>query len=232
MENSPKDRHSKAHAPVLVTDPDELAALEAKNGLRQFDVATSIIDEFINTDRPFKLRPSMVLQLHRVALEGISSFAGNYRPSSVEINGSDHEPINAHLVPEYLEELCDYVNDHWTDATAIHLSAYVMWRLNWIHPFDDGNGRTSRTVSYLILCVSAGFQLPGSNTIPEQIAVDKNPYYTALESADSHYKKDGSICLNELEDLLGTLLANQLLGVLNSAKRNVGDETSSAPKFH
>jgi hypothetical protein len=35
------------------------------------------------------------------------------------------------------------------DATAIHLAAYLMWRLNWIHPFADGNGRTARMTSYV-----------------------------------------------------------------------------------
>jgi len=232
MTDGPEDRHSKAHAPVLITDPDELAALEAKNGLCQFDVATSLIDEYINTNRPFKLRPSMILQLHRVALDGISSFAGNYRPAGVEIEGSDHEPIGAYQVPEYLEEMCDYVNDHWGESSPIHLAAYVMWRLNWIHPFDDGNGRTSRTVSYLVLCICTGFQLPGSNTIPEQIATNKNPYYKALEVADGHYKIDESVILGELEDFLEGLLANQLVGVYNSAKGSSEQDGSVVPKFH
>ncbi|MBL8221394.1 MAG: Fic family protein, partial [Bryobacterales bacterium] len=30
----------------------------------------------------------------------------------------------------------------------------VMWRLNWIHPFFGGNGRTARSASYLVLCAS------------------------------------------------------------------------------
>ena len=30
-------------------------------------------------------------------------------------------------------------NDNWDDSTPVHLASYVMWRLNWIHPFTDGN---------------------------------------------------------------------------------------------
>jgi Fic family protein len=52
--------------------------------------------------------------------------------------------------------MCDYVNDQWSVRTALHLAAYVMWRLNWIHPFTDGNGRTSRISSYVILTIKAG----------------------------------------------------------------------------
>lgn len=232
MADESGERHSKAHAPVLITDPDELAALEARNGLRQFDVTRQLIDEFLNTERPFRIRTSTLLQLHRVALEGISEFAGNFRPAGVEIEGSEHEPVGAHLVPEYVEELCDYINDNWETASPIHLASYVMWRLNWIHPFDDGNGRTSRALSYLVLCVTAKMQLPGSNTIPEQISNNKKPYYDALEAADAHFKNGGSINLSVLEAYLEALLANQLVNVYNAAKGNAGNNTQAAPKFH
>jgi hypothetical protein len=108
----------------------------------------------------FKLRPSLILGLQREALAGISSYAGNYRPGGVAIEGSKHEPVGAHLVPELVEEMCDYVNEHWEESTPIHLAAYLMWRLNWIHPFADGNGRTSRIISYVVLSIRAGAILP------------------------------------------------------------------------
>lgn len=69
----------------------------------------------------------------------------------MEIKGSQHVPPDAWQVPQLVEELCDYVNDNWDAATALHLAAYVMWRLNWVHPLADGNGRTARAISYLVL---------------------------------------------------------------------------------
>ena len=48
------------------------------------------------------------------------------------------------MVAELVEDMCDYVNENWEAKSAIHLAAYIMWRLNWIHPFADGNGRLSR----------------------------------------------------------------------------------------
>lgn len=213
---SPEDRHSQAFEAELISDPDEKARQEAKNGLRQFDTAIEQIEYSLHPERPFKLRPSAIIGLNRVALEGIERLAGVYRPAGIEIVGSKHTPPEAHLVPELVEELCDYVNANW-DRTPIHLASYVMWRLNWIHPFVDGNGRTTRTVSFVVLCVRLGYRVPGSPTIPEQIARNKDPYYTALEVADAAFENDRKIDVSAMETLLEKLLAKQLASVLRDA---------------
>jgi hypothetical protein len=71
-------------------------------------------------------------------------------------------------------------------------------------------------LSYLLLCARLGYRLPGKNTIPEQIATDKTPYYKALEAADGEWvgKK---VDLSVLEKLLADLLANQLVSVHEQA---------------
>lgn len=125
------------------------------------------------------------------------------------------------MVPEMIEEMCDYVNSSWNEKSPIHLSAYVMWRLNWIHPFTDGNGRTSRAASYLILCLKTGYLLPGKLTIPEQISQERSPYYKALEAADDRLRKSNLIDLSEMEKLLSTLLARQLYQVLKDAASDI-----------
>lgn len=208
-----EDRHSRAFEAELVTDPDEKARLEARNSLRQFDKVVELVEYWTAADHPpFRLRPSIILTLHRVALQGLTAFAGNWRPAGIQIEGSKHQPVDAFLVPEKIEELCDYVHENW-NRSPIHLAAYALWRMNWIHPFTDGNGRTARAVSYLILSVKLGYRLPGTRTIPEKIAADKTPYYRALEAADA-----GD--LRPLEDLLSTLLAKQLLDVHAAAIAN------------
>jgi Fic family protein len=217
MDDEDPDRHSVPSSADVIADPDERARREARNGLRQFDAVTEIVDSWIaKSDRKFKLRPSTILHLHRVALEGISAHAGNYRPAGVEIRGSEHRPVGAHLVPELVEDLCDYVNENWSAKSPIHIAAYAMWRLNWIHPFVDGNGRTARALSYLVLCLRLGYRLPGTKTIPDQIATNKTPYYTGLESADAS-EKAGLLDLSKLEDLLGNMLAAQLAHVHEQA---------------
>jgi Fic family protein len=212
------DRHSHAFEPELVADPDQKAAREARNGLRQFDQVIELVEYFQDPARPFKLRSSHLLTLHREALDGISNYAGNFRPAGIAIGGSKHQPVGAHQVPEAVEALCDYINENWNAKSAIHLAAYCLWRLNWIHPFTDGNGRTSRALSFMILCIWLGYRVPGTNTIPAQISADKTPYYKALEAADSAWR-EGKIDLSVLESYLSHLLAQQLASVVDEATR-------------
>ncbi len=93
----------------------------------------------------------------------------------------------------------------------------MLWRLNWIHPFGEGNGRTARVISYVVLCVRVGFLLPGTKTIPQQIDANKTPYYDALREADLAWSKK-ELDLSEMETLLEQLLATQLAGVIAKAK--------------
>jgi Fic family protein len=97
-----------------------------------------------------------------------------------------------------------------------HLAAYLMWRVNWIHPFFGGNGRTARAVAYLILCARLGFRLPGTQTIPDLIIANRDPYYRALQAADSAWES-GRLDLTEMEELLSGLLAKQLVAVHEQA---------------
>lgn len=212
------DRSSEAASPWMIVDPDERARREAENGLKQFDTVVGLVERFLAERWRFALRISTILGLHRDALLGIHPLAGNFRPSTVEIHGSKHIPPDAFLVPLLLEELCDYVNDHWQNATPLHLSAYVMWRLNWIHPFADGNGRTARAVSYLVLCMKMGSRIPGTRTIPDLISQNKKPYYDALETADEIWAAEKRVDLTALEELLENLLAAQLVSAVEQAK--------------
>jgi Fic family protein len=210
------ERHSRLIEVELISDPAERAKQEAKNGLRQFDEVIEQIEYWLQQQRPFTFRPSAILSLHRKALQGISAFAGVWRPTGIEIAGSKHTPPPAYLVPELVEKMCDYVNENWSKS-PVHLAAYTLWRMNWIHPFVDGNGRSARAASYFILCVRLGYRLPGTDTIPEQIALDKRPYYSALEDADKAWSVE-NIDLGTMEGMLENLLARQLASVLLAAK--------------
>lgn len=224
------DRESKGSEPLLLTDPDEIAKQEAENAIRQFDAVLDLIDEVARDGRPFKLRPSTILALHKLALDGLSRYAGTWRPAAVSIEKSGHAPPHESQVPSLIEEMCDWVNDHWADQSALTLCSYVMWRLNWIHPFLDGNGRTSRAVSYLVLCAKLGDRLPGRLTIPEQIAANREPYYLALEAADKAASAD-NMDFSAMEELLQTYLAKQLSGAFADASA-VASEDSAAKKLH
>ena len=101
----------------------ERAEAEVRNGFRQYDAGVAYAQDAIERTG-FKLRPSMILALHREALRGISSYAGNWRPGPVNINKSKHIPPDAHLVPALVEDMCEYVNSHW----RIHGNLFVCIR--------------------------------------------------------------------------------------------------------
>lgn len=215
--NKDGDRKSISSPPPILKDRLEVAKREAANGLQQFDAVVESINQAIGSEQTFLLRPSMLLHLNRIALDGLNNYAGNYRPSNIYITGSKHKPPAVTDVPALVEELCEYVNDNFDARSALHLAAYVMWRLNWIHPFDDGNGRTARAASYLVLCIKLRNRLPGKPTIPDLIAEKKGPYYQALEAADAAWTK-GSLDLAALEALLEGHLAAQLVSAVEEAR--------------
>jgi hypothetical protein len=165
--------------------PGQRASLrEAENGIRQFDLALEMIRSF-----------------DQAALDGIHPLAGTWRNTKVSIGKSKHVPPEAAFVSEEIEHLCEYVRENWS-RNAVHLGAYVLWKLNWIHPFADGNGRTARAVAYVVISAKLDSLLPGAPTIPEQIAANKAPYYSALEAADERLK-DGAVDVSDLEKNVG-----------------------------
>lgn len=226
------ERHSDADAPSLIQDELARAEREAGNAVAQFDRVLDLIDDVVRGGRPFRLRVSIVQDLHRIALEGLSAYAGNWRPGDVRIGGSRHQPPKAHLVAGLMEDLCDWINDRFGKASPITLCAYAMWRLNWIHPFDDGNGRTSRAVAYFVLCAAVGYRLPGRVTIPELIAANKAPYYRALEQIDDHAIRDPEPDLGPMKELLEGYLAKQLADAFEAANAASPGSESGSRKFH
>lgn len=201
----------------MIPNPADRSRQEVENGFRQFAHCLELIDYYLDPERPFALRETTILDLQLLAVDGIEGHPGRYRTSSVGITGSSHRPPPAFTVAEHVRRMCDYVNDNWHERNAFHLSAYVMWRLNWIHPFSDGNGRTSRILSYLLLCLKLGYRLPGTLTIPHQIESDKTHYIQALEALDETESGD-LVNVGPMEAMLKAMLAKQLLSVIEAAE--------------
>lgn len=215
------ERYSEADGELpLLVDRTEIAEREAQNTLRQYDVMQQLVAAAVKVSR-FRLRPSDLLELHRVALDGLSQEAGVFRRQQVRINKAAHLPPRWEKVPRLVDDLCEYVNDNW-GRTPVHLSSFVMWRLNWVHPFIDGNGRTSRAVSYLVLCARLGYMLPGEQTMPELIAGNREPYYQALVDCDLNYSvvagnENPVMDVSPMESLMKSLLARQLADIARAA---------------
>jgi hypothetical protein len=78
-------RHSRALEAQIITDPDELARKESFNVVEQFRAVADMVETYLQPERPFKLRPSHLLHLHRAALDGITAYAGNWRQRALRL---------------------------------------------------------------------------------------------------------------------------------------------------
>jgi Fic family protein len=189
----------------LYRDEIERVQLEARNGLLLFDGVMKLVDE---SGSDLDLTPKTVENLHRLAIRGIYSCAGKFRKWPVTIKESLHKPPEEKYVEGLVKEMCDQANTN-TEWPETKTAAYLLWRLNWIHPFGGGNGRTSRALSYLALCIRLGFKPPGKFTIPEQIVNARGRFQAALEDADAAFKASVTD-VSKMESLLEEFLANQI----------------------
>lgn len=197
---------------------NEKKELEARNGALQFLQVLAALSEWRSDS---SITPQLLLDLQHRAIVNIYTCAGNFRDGPVEIRDGDkvaHRGVDAPLVQAAVEDMCNYINANWTSASAFHLSSYALWRLNWIHPFFGGNGRTSRAFSYLVLSAKLDMRLPGKVTIPDLIVKRRNEYIEALRAADGAFASSQSIDLEKMEKLLETVMADQLLSAIEQAK--------------
>ncbi len=120
-----------------------------------------------------------IKELHYLVLKGIlNSDAGKYRQTDVRITGSKHEPPAFFDVPLKMEGLIQYLDLHKSSLHPVILAADMHQILVGIHPFIDGNGRTSRLLMNLIL-LKNGYYIAN---IKGSLA-SRMKYYGALEAA-------------------------------------------------
>ncbi len=178
--------------------------------LRQYDLMVDLITRYTAPNAlRFVLSPELI-----ISLQAVLSFPGGpqsgYRHHQVRIATNDFIPISPEKISGAVDELCAFVNRSWETSDALTLSAYALWRLNWIHPFGDGNGRTARALSYLILSIKLGSVLPGAPTIPEQLLQRRADYFDALANVDRAYRERDVVDVAPLYALIHKMLLRQL----------------------
>lgn len=125
-----------------------------------------------------------LLSIHNLILRGIiPEDAGRYRKVQVMIQGSSHMPPQPLMVAQEMEEYFIWYEINKNKLHPIILAAEMHERLITIHPFIDGNGRTSRLVMNLIL-MQKGYLIANIKGDYE----NRMQYYQSLEKAQT--KKD------------------------------------------
>lgn len=109
-----------------------------------------------------------------------------------------------------MDRFVSTIHENWFNWTRTELAAYGLWRLLWIHPFIEGNGRTARAACHYLLCARSGALLPGRKIVPERIRENRERYYAALREADAAWDR-GDLDCSALESYLAELLQAQLI---------------------
>lgn len=198
----------------LICDPAQKSSIETANGVEQLDYITDLVVNYGIKN----IRESHVFGLHRLAVNGVFPCGGKYRDalSRTHIGGSDHVIPEPAMVPGHVRELLDHLNDTRESHSALYRAAYALWRFNWIHPFRGGNGRTSRALTYLIVCIDLGAMLPGDLTVPTFIYRRRDDYVTALRAADKGELETGQPDLASMEALVKDVIVDQMTSAIDA----------------
>ena len=149
-----------------------------------------------------------ILQIHALILQGIDKDnAGRYRSVPVMILGSEHMPPQPFLLQKEMEEMMRFYNENREAMPPVQLASEMHQRLVYIHPFTDGNGRTSRLLMNLIL-LKHGYPI----AILKGDAENRLKYYTALETAS--IEKD----LTPFKNLIAEVVTQTLKKIISTVK--------------
>ena len=147
--------------------------LEAKN----HQEALEYLYDLIEKDKKNTFSENLIRSFNQIVQQSIDKeWAGKYRNSGAVIGGATHRPPEAIEVPKLMAELIGWYEKN-KKMNKVELASILHHKLVYIHPFFDGNGRTSRLAMNIIL-MQAGFPLV------IVLKNDRKRYYSTLSEAD------------------------------------------------
>lgn len=146
--------------------------------------AIEFVKELVREKTPFS--ETILRDIHRLILQSIDNTnAGYYRTVQVLISGATFVPPQPLLVPDQMKDFFLWYEAEKNNLHPVILSAEMHERLVTIHPFIDGNGRTSRLLMNLIL-LQNGYPI----AILKGDSESRLQYYKALETAQTENNKE------------------------------------------
>lgn len=161
-----------------------------------------VFERILESYADMPLTEALILQLHRDMLKysdkderqrGAYKFGPNRveaKDQSGDVIGIIFDPTPPHLTPKEMQELTQW--HKWADENKfkhplIRIGNFAFEYLA-IHPFQDGNGRTSRLLTNLLL-LQQGYMFTALVSHEKLIEERKADYYLALRQAQSSWKK-------------------------------------------
>ena len=158
--------------------------------IQNIEKAMAFIEE---NAKEYPINRAFISEMHKMLIEGLlpppdgegDGTPGKYRKTNLKINKSTHKPPDWIKVDDYMNELIDFVNREGSPKYDLLKTAIAHHRFVWIHPFNNGNGRTVRLFTYAML-VKTGFNVNVGRIInPTAVfCSNRNDYYTNLSAAD------------------------------------------------
>jgi Fic family protein len=134
--------------------------------------AFSYVKKCIAEGKP--LTESIVKDIHALLMENILT-GGVYRNVAVRITGAAHKPPMPSEMFVQVKDFFATLPQKIAELNAVELAAYTHAEFVKIHPFEDGNGRTSRLIM--------NHQLMANDFLPVSISNEKRlDYFEALEA--------------------------------------------------
>lgn len=190
------------------TDPS-FQYVSERNRAQQYDFLRTAFEVWIQHPE-FPVDRQFLCDLNFYAVQYLSEQPGNYRRGKNVVVGK-HIPPPHEEVEELMGRFWQNLTRVWDRMSPVETAALAIWAVNHIHPFMEGNGRSSRALCYFILCVKFGSWLPGSNSLPEQIRLHHRPQYCEiLGRMDAAMDRDGMTDLGEMTGFLNDRITDQL----------------------
>lgn len=162
------------------------------------------------------IKPSTILQLHRNMHIYLPHPGGCWKVAdnvveNIFLDGSKRvrfRPLNSHLVPFAMEEICEKFNRHRSLEEIDDILLVLCFILDFlcVHPFSDGNGRISRLLKLLLL-YQAGFEVGRFISLERIIEQSKETYYESLFKSSQGWQEGIHNPQPWIEYSLGVLLA-------------------------
>lgn len=156
--------------------------------VQNYNKALSCVEK-TTKDSNFQISESFLKQIQEIIVKNIrDDIAGNYR--TVQVHVGDYLPPQPFRIPVLMKELVAWIKDPKPQYLAPILYAGIAhYQFVAIHPFEDGNGRTARLLTTLILTQNA-YNMIRFFAPESYYNRDRKAYYEALSSADK-YRIDG-----------------------------------------
>ncbi len=157
--------------------------------VKNYYIALKKVEEITTTQEP--VSENMIRQLHGLVMYGKFE-ATPYRDGQNVIRDSlsgriVYMPPEFQDVPPLMADMFIWLQNQLdTEDLPIPLvAALIHYQFATIHPYYDGNGRTARLLTTLILHQS-GYGMKGIYSLEEYYARDLQAYYRALTVGESH----------------------------------------------